>query len=143
MYTPHRRPERMRAVAMAALLVVPVCGLAQNASGFPRAFPEPTVTTIHEFQAEAVVTSVERIYEDSVIGRNCQPVYASSPSDGPEGSRPQRQGVRCIPITQRKATAFAYVANYKGISFSGTTYRPLRVGDTVHVNGVTLLNPLD
>lgn len=48
--------------------------------------------------------------------------------------------VQCTPITQMKATANSYVAEYKGKRVSGTTYRPLRVGDTVYVDAVTIIN---
>lgn len=63
------------------------------------------------------------------------------------GGQPQqgyvRQEMRCTPITQPRQTANAYVAVYNGIRFSGSTYRPLRVGDTIYINVVTMINPAE
>ena len=56
----------------------------------------------------------------------------------------QQQGVQkmqCIPITQPQVTGNMYVAEINGTRFSGHTFRPLRVGDTVYVKTTTLVNP--
>ena len=58
----------------------------------------------------------------------------------PQGGQVQ-QTVRCTPILQQRQTANAYIAEFNGMRFSGSTYRPLRVGDVVAVNVTTVLNP--
>ncbi|MCX7166551.1 MAG: hypothetical protein NTV11_09775 [Rhodocyclales bacterium] len=54
-----------------------------------------------------------------------------------------RLPVVCRFITQLKPTLVAYIAEYRGIRFSGTTFRPLAVGDDVAINVVTLINPAE
>lgn len=166
---------------LAALLLAPTLAFAQ--------IPPPALTTTQGQQTLATVTSVAPIYENVVVGRNCQqvPVYVQPQSSGVgevvggvlgavvgsrfggghgrdvatvagaiggtmiggryENSHGQivmaQPEVRCTPITQLRATAVSYVAEYNGIKFSGVTYRPIGVGDKVYVNVVTSINPLE
>jgi outer membrane lipoprotein SlyB len=55
-------------------------------------------------------------------------------------SQPSRPQMHCTPVTKLQATGNAYIAEYQGRRFSGHTYRPLRTGDLVYVNTVTMMN---
>ena len=156
------------------------------------AVPQSAISTNYSKQVFATIVSVAPIYENVVIGKQCEPIQRSGNVGGAlvgasvgagvgsrfgkgrgstimavlgaifgasvgnqvqedNGSRINNEGkiisvsptVQCTPVTQLKATAVSYVAEYDGQKFSGVTYRPIGLGDRVAVNVISSILPAE
>ena len=105
-----------------------------------QAVTQPNTTIKSAKQARATIIAIKPVYEDIVIGKDCQLVPIPSSAD-PITGQPTQATTRCTPILQSQQTAVTYTAEYEGIQFSSTTFRPLAVGDTLKIQVITFINP--
>ena len=126
-------PIKIGKAILFAYLLVPTVAIAQAITQ-----PNPTIKSAK--QARATIIAVKPIYEDIVIGKDCQLVPIPSSAD-PATGMPTRATTQCTPIIQSQQTAISYTAEYQDIRFSRNTFRMLEVGDTVKIQVITFINP--
>ena len=126
-------PIKIWKAILYAYLLVPTLAIAQAITQ-----PNPTIKSAK--QARATIIAVKPIYEDIVIGKDCQLVPIPSSTD-PATRMPTRVMTQCTSILQSQQTAITYTAEYEGVQFSRTTFRMLEVGDTVKIQVITFINP--